>query len=60
METTSARRRELYALLDAHLREVYAAQDASSAWQLQRYAVGHLETAAMRADVLSFLHHWLS
>ncbi len=46
--------------IDAHLREVYAAQGASSAWQLQRYAVGHLETAAMRAEALSFLQRWLS
>jgi dienelactone hydrolase len=46
--------------IDAHLRQVYAEQGASNAWQLQRYAVGHLETAAMRAEALSFLQRWLS
>jgi dienelactone hydrolase len=46
--------------IDAHLRRVYAEQGASSAWQLLRYEVGHIETAAMRAEALSFLHRWLS
>jgi hypothetical protein len=45
--------------IDAHLREVYAAQGASTAWELRRYGVGHVETAAMRAAVLEFLTRWL-
>jgi dienelactone hydrolase len=45
--------------IDAHLREVYAAQGASAAWELRRYGVGHVETAAMRAAVLEFLARWL-
>lgn len=46
--------------IDAHLRRVYAAQGASGAWQLRRYAVGHLETAAMRAEALAFVQRWLA
>ncbi len=45
--------------IDAHLRQVYAAQGAAEAWQLRRYGVGHVETAAMRAEVLDFLTRWL-
>jgi hypothetical protein len=45
--------------IDAHMRQVYADLGAPTAWQLQRYQVGHLETAAMRAAVLAFLAQWL-
>lgn len=45
--------------IDAHLRQVYTERGVPQAWQLQRYNVGHLETAAMRATVLAFLARWL-
>lgn len=45
--------------IDAELKRVYAERGAAEAWQLKRYAVGHLETAMMRAEVLAFLRHWL-
>lgn len=45
--------------VDAALRRVYAEHDASEAWRLVRYDVGHFETAAMRAEVLAFLRRWL-
>jgi dienelactone hydrolase len=41
--------------IDAELREVYAAAGAPDAWRLSRYACGHMETAAMRAEILAFL-----
>jgi dienelactone hydrolase len=45
--------------VDAALRKVYRAAGAPEAWQLKRYGVGHMETAAMRQDVLAFLERWL-
>jgi len=45
--------------VDTELRAVYRAEGAPEAWQMIRHDVGHLETAAMRAEVLSFLRHWL-
>jgi len=45
--------------VDAELRQVYAALGAPEAWQLRRYATGHFETAAMRAEVVAFLKQWL-
>jgi dienelactone hydrolase len=45
--------------VDAHLREVYAAQGVPERWQLRRYPTGHGETAAMRVEVLRFLKQWL-
>jgi dienelactone hydrolase len=45
--------------IDAALQQVYSAHGAPSAWRLQRYHVGHVETAAMRADILAFLDRWL-
>lgn len=47
------------ARIDAALREVYAGFGADAAWQLKTFPCGHLETAAMRADVGSFLRRWL-
>jgi len=41
--------------IDAHLQEAYAEAGAPDAWRLVRYPCGHMETAAMRADVLNFL-----
>jgi acetyl esterase/lipase len=45
--------------IDAELRLVYQAQGAPDAWKLARYETGHFETAAMRAEILSFLQTWL-
>ncbi len=45
--------------IDAELKRVYAEQGASEAWRLLRYDVGHIETAAMRAEALAFLQRWL-
>lgn len=45
--------------IDAALREVYAAAGAPEAWMLLRYDVGHMETAAMRAEIIAFLERWL-
>ncbi len=45
--------------IDFELRAVYGAANAPGAWRLSRHATGHLETAAMRAEVIAFLHQWL-
>ncbi|MGH2347089.1 MAG: dienelactone hydrolase family protein [Chloroflexota bacterium] len=45
--------------IDSHLRRVYAEHGAPDAWRLRRYNVGHMETAAMRAEALAFLRQWL-
>jgi dienelactone hydrolase len=45
--------------IDAELRQVYQAAGAPDAWQLKRYDISHYETAAMRAEIISFLKRWL-
>jgi len=45
--------------VDLELREVYALEGASEKWRLLRYDIGHLETAAMRAEILDFIKRWL-
>ncbi|MCL6443068.1 MAG: dienelactone hydrolase family protein [Alicyclobacillus sp.] len=45
--------------VDAAMREVYEAEGAADRWKLSLHHVGHLETAAMRAEALSFLQWWL-
>jgi dienelactone hydrolase len=45
--------------IDRELREVYAAADAPEAWRLSRHATGHMETAAMRAEIIAFLQQWM-
>jgi hypothetical protein len=45
--------------IDLELRKVYAEHGAPEAWQLQRYAIGHFETAAMRYEVLAYLEKWM-
>jgi hypothetical protein len=45
--------------IDGELREVYAEAGMPEAWRLSRHATGHMETAAMRAEVISFLRDWL-
>ena len=41
--------------IDAGLKKVYANQEASDAWRLVRYNVGHRETVAMREEIIAFL-----
>ena len=45
--------------IDAELRQAYAEAGAANAWQLRRYEIGHFESAAMRAEIMAFLDHWL-
>jgi dienelactone hydrolase len=45
--------------IDAELREVYTAAGAADAWRLSRFATGHMETAAMRAEIITFLRRWM-
>ena len=45
--------------IDAALREVYATAGAADAWRLSRHATGHMETAAMRAEIIAFLQQRL-
>ena len=41
--------------IDTELSAVYADAGAADAWRMVRYGCGHLETAAMRAEVAAFL-----
>ena len=45
--------------IDAELREVYTAAGAADGWRLSHFATGHMETAAMRAEIIAFLRRWL-
>jgi dienelactone hydrolase len=45
--------------IDATVSRVYRELGSPEKWQLLRYQIGHLETAQMRAEVLSFLQRWL-
>ncbi len=45
--------------IDQALSQTYEAMEAKEAWQLSRYDIGHLETAQMRAEIMSFLSKWL-
>jgi Acetyl xylan esterase (AXE1) len=45
--------------IDAALREVYTTAGAADAWRLSRHATGHMETAAMRAEIIAFLQQRL-
>lgn len=45
--------------IDRQLRRAYSAAGASDAWQLKRYPCGHMETAAMRVEIMQFLQKWL-
>jgi hypothetical protein len=45
--------------IDAHLKKVYKAAGAPEAWKLLRYDCGHMETAAMWAEIVTFLKRWL-
>jgi dienelactone hydrolase len=41
--------------IDAELRQVYENAGAPERWRLSQHAVGHVETAAMRAELVAFL-----
>jgi len=41
--------------IDQELQATYAAAGAPDAWRLSRYHCGHMETAAMRAEIVAFL-----
>lgn len=45
--------------IDAELTRVYAEHNATEAWKLLRYEVGHQETPQMRRAVLDWLQRWL-
>ena len=45
--------------IDAELTAVYEQHGASERWLLQRYEIGHLETAHMRVQVMDFLSRFL-
>ena len=45
--------------IDREMRETYAHEGHSEAWQMRRFDAGHAETAEMRAEALSFLARWL-
>ncbi len=45
--------------IDEHLKAAYTEAGAPNAWRLSRYECGHMETAAMRAEVLAWLDGWL-
>ena len=45
--------------VDGALKGVYARLDAPDAWRMSRHECGHMETAAMRAEIVEFLREWL-
>lgn len=45
--------------IDRQMKQLYGRAGASGAWRLVRSDTGHFETAAMRAEVLAFLHETL-
>ena len=45
--------------VDHELREVYSSEGALERWKLLRYNVGHMETAAMRVEIMDFFRRWL-
>lgn len=45
--------------IEAVLKTVYAAQGVPEAWKLSRYQAGHMETAAMREEIMAWLKKWL-
>lgn len=46
--------------IDRELRSVYEVLGASESWKLSRYDVAHLETKAMREEVIAYLQAWLN
>jgi len=45
--------------IEAALKTAYTVQGVPEAWKLSRYQVGHMETAAMREEILAWLKKWL-
>ena len=45
--------------IDKQLQAIYQKDGAPTAWKLTIYDVGHLETPAMRSDILAFYKKWL-
>ena len=45
--------------IDTFLKEAYQRENAADAWKLLKYHTGHMETAAMRSEVVAFLKKWL-
>jgi dienelactone hydrolase len=45
--------------IDAELRSAYEREGAPDAWTLSRYDCGHMETAAMRQEIIQYLAKWL-
>ncbi len=45
--------------IDAQLQAIYREAGASEAWRLFRSPSAHLETAAMRTEIIQFLEEWL-
>lgn len=45
--------------IDFELKKAYDDEGAADAWRLIRYNCGHMETAAMRQDIIDFLKKWL-
>ncbi len=45
--------------IDQEVSKVYTAQGAADRWKLLHYDSGHLETAAMRTEIIEFLGRWL-
>jgi dienelactone hydrolase len=45
--------------IDLELRKIYGAEGMADRFKLLRYEIGHFETAAMRAEILSFIERWL-
>jgi hypothetical protein len=46
-------------IINKNLTAIYTNDGAADAWQLKIYDVGHVETAEMRSDILTFLKKWL-
>jgi len=45
--------------LDRELKEIYEQEGAPEAWKLSRYPCGHIETRAMRREVMKWLAKWM-
>lgn len=46
-------------IIDKNMKEEYAGEGASEAWELKIYDVPHLENEEMREDILAFFRKWL-
>lgn len=46
--------------IDQEFQSIDEAHQAAGAWQLERYEIGHYETAQMRSEIMFFLNQWLT